>query len=221
MNRKKQILYATLLSLTIAGALAWILVQQRDAAQPETRQHRGVGEILAEETAKQLAKREKKRVVAISLQNLDPALQAQEEAFLSKLKQLCPEAELKEFYRVDPEGERRYGPGLGLTARRFTRIVEHNLKADVLVSFIGTPDPGAAELQSFTNKIPRFIASTRDLTDVKKLLEKKWLRAAVVPRFVFPAPATEPKTTREWFDRHYQVVTTNELAFLPQAQVLP
>ena len=214
--KKKPIIQAALLCVVIAGAISWILVQQREATKPETRQHTGVGEVLAEEAAKQLAKREKKRVVAISLKTDDPVLQAEETAFAAKLKALCPEAEMKEFYRIEPEGQKHYGPGVGLTARRFSRIVENNVKADVLVSFIGTPDPGAAEMHNLTNKIPRFVASTRDLNDVKKLLEKHWLRAAIVPRYTFPAPKTDPQTPREWFDRHFQIVTTNELATLPK-----
>ena len=221
MNNNKQLFQVALLCLAIAGAVTWILVQQRETAKPETRQHAGVGEVLAEETAKQLARREKKRVVVISLQSKDPLLLAQEESFFAKLKVICPEADLKEIIRVDPEGEKHYGPGLGLSSRRFMRVVEHNLKADVLVSFIGTPNPGASEMQNFTNKIPRFIASTRDLAEATKLLEKRWLRAAIVPRYDFPAPKTEPKTTREWFDRHFQVVTTNELASLPKEKMLP
>lgn len=215
MNEKKQLLSIALLCLTIGGAVLWILRQQRDAARPETRPHVGVGEVLAEEAAKQLAKREKKRVVAITLQSHDPILKTQEEAFLARLKKVCPEAEMKEFYRVDPEGEKHYGPGLGLNARRFTRIIEKNIKADVLVSFIGTPDPSAPELHHYTNKIPRFVAASRDLADVRKLLEKNWLRAAIVPRYSFPAPSAEPKSARDWFDRQFQVVTTNELAALP------
>lgn len=217
MKNAKQYLHLLLLALVTAGAISWILVQQRDAAKPETRQHTGLGEVMAGETAKQLAKREKKRVVVISLQSKDPILQAQEESFFATLKTLSPEAEIKELVRVDPEGEKRYGPGLGLSTRRFLRIVEHNVKADVLVSFIGTPDPGSAEMQSFTNKIPRFVASTRDLADAKKLLEKNWLRAAIVPRYDFPSPKDDPKTTQDWFTRYFQVVTTNELASLPKS----
>ena len=183
MKNAKQYIHILLLAVVTSGAISWILVQQRDAAKPETRQHTGLGEVMAEETAKQLAKREKKRVVVISLQSKDPILHAQEESFFAKLKTLCPESEIKETIRVDPEGEKRYGPGLGLSTRRFLRIVEHNVKADVLVSFIGTPDPGSAEMHAFTSKIPRFVASTRDLADAKKMLEKNWLRAAIVPRY--------------------------------------
>lgn len=217
MKNAKQYLHLLLLALVTAGAISWILVQQRDAAKPETRQHTGLGEVMAEETAKQLAKREKKRVVVISLQSKDAVLHAQEESFFAKLKTLSPEAEIKELVRVDPEGEKRYGPGLGLSTRRFLRIVAHNVKADVLVSFIGTPDPGSAEMQSFTNKIPRFVASTRDLADAKKMLEKNWLRTAIVPRYDFPAPKDDPKTTQDWFTRYFQVVTTNDLASLPKS----
>lgn len=216
MKNAKQYIHILLLAVVTSGAISWILVQQRDAAKPETRQHTGLGEVMAEETAKQLAKREKKRVVVISLQSKDPILHAQEESFFAKLKTLCPESEIKETIRVDPEGEKRYGPGLGLSTRRFLRIVEHNVKADVLVSFIGTPDPGSAEMHAFTSKIPRFVASTRDLADAKKMLEKNWLRAAIVPRYDFPAPKDDPKTTQDWFTRYFQIVTTNELSSFPK-----
>ena len=216
MKNAKQYIHILLLAVVTSGAISWILVQQRDAAKPETRQHTGLGEVMAEETAKQLAKREKKRVVVISLQSKDPILHAQEESFFAKLKTLCPESEIKETIRVDPEGEKRYGPGLGLSTRRFLRIVEHNVKADVLVSFIGTPDPGSAEMHAFTSKIPRFVASTRDLADAKKMIEKNWLRAAIVPRYDFPAPKDDPKTTQDWFTRYFQIVTTNELSSFPK-----
>lgn len=216
MKNAKQYIHILLLAVVTSGAISRILVQQRDAAKPETRQHTGLGEVMAEETAKQLAKREKKRVVVISLQSKDPILHAQEESFFAKLKTLCPESEIKETIRVDPEGEKRYGPGLGLSTRRFLRIVEHNVKADVLVSFIGTPDPGSAEMHAFTSKIPRFVASTRDLADAKKMLEKNWLRAAIVPRYDFPAPKDDPKTTQDWFTRYFQIVTTNELSSFPK-----
>lgn len=216
MKNGRQLFYVALLVVVIAVAVAWILVQQREAAQPELRQHTALGEMMAELTAKQLEKRDKKRVVAVSAKVQDPALQAQEQAFLARLKRLNPEAEIKEFYRVDPEGQKRFGPGLGMSARRFVRLVQHNLKADVLVSFIGAPDPGSEEMRSMTNKIPRFIASTRDLADVKKLIEQRRMRAAIVPRYQFPAPGSDhPKTHHEWFERYYQIVTTNELNTLP------
>ena len=90
------------------------------------------------------------------------------------------------------------------------------MKADVLVSFIGTPDPGSAEMHAFASKIPRFVASTRDLADAKKMIEKNWLRAAIVPRYDVPAPKDDPKTTQDWFTRYFQIVTTNELSSFPK-----
>jgi HAMP domain-containing protein len=215
MKKGTQLVYTALLIVLIAGAVAWILVQQREAARPELRQHAALGMVMAELTAKQLEKREKKRVVAISAKVPDPALKAQEEAFLTRLKALNPQAEIKEFYHLDPEGEKHFGPGLGLSGRRFVRLVQHNLKADVMVSFIGAPNPGSDEMRALTNKVPRFIASTRDLAAVKKLLEQHRLRDAIVPRYQFPAPGPEhPQSTREWFNRYYQIVTTNELKTL-------
>lgn len=208
----KQWLQIAGLAAVIALAVAWILVQQRDAARVDTRPSEGVGRVMAEETARQLERREKKRVVILSMEGPDAQLQVQEASFLEHLRTLCPAVEIKETVRVAPEGQKRYGPGVGLSARRFVRTVENNVKADALVSFIGLPDGKAPELAGLTNKVPRFIALARDLGDVRRFLDRRWLRAAIVPRFEYPAPAGEPRTPREWFDRQYQVVTTNEIA---------
>lgn len=203
----------------IGLALAALLVlayQWTRHRQGDLRAYQGAGEVLAEQTARVLETKEKKRVVLVTVDKPSPALQAQEEAFLAKLKQL-PELQLKEIVRIQPEDAQKYAPGSGLSARRFARLVEHNLKAEALVSLVGTPDPKDPALAQMTNKVPRFVAMTRDREDLPALFAKKWIRAAVVPRYDFPAPTSEEaKGVRAAFERYFQVVTTNEVASLPK-----
>lgn len=106
---------------------------------------------------------------------------------------------------------------LAPAGRRFARLVEYNLKAEALVSWVGTPDPKDPALAQMTNKAPRFAAMTRDRQDLPVLFAKNWIRAAVVPRYDFPAPTSEDaQGVRAAFDRYFQVVTTNEVAGLPK-----
>src|SRR5205823_4079822 len=80
-------------------------------------------------------------------------------AFLAVLKE-HPEIEIKdkEPLLLEPDAKHRLAPGHGLSARRFVRIVEKNLKADAIVSFVGVPDPDDSEMKTLTVKVPRFLA---------------------------------------------------------------
>lgn len=208
-----RLLGAGIFALLAIAALAyqWLHHQRGDV-----RPHLGAGEMLVEQTVKVLESKEKKRVVLVTVKNPGPELEAQEQAFLKKLK-LHPELQLKEIVRIDPDDARKYAPGTGLSARRFARIVENNLKAEAIVSLVGTPDPKDPAMSQLTNKVPRFVAVTRDRDELPALFAKKWIRAAVVPRYDFPAPSPEgERELRAAFDRYFQVVTTNEVASLPK-----
>jgi len=81
------------------------------------------------------------------------------------------------------------------------------------VSFVGVPDPEDEDMSKLERKPPRFIAFTRDLDKLPKLFKNRTLRVAIVPRYEFPAPGPEnPKTPQEWFDKRFQIVTSNTLA---------
>ena len=125
--------------------------------------------------------------------------------FLQTLKK-HPEIEIKETVQLESEGKHRIGMGHGLSARRFVRLVEKNLKADAIVSFVGVPDPADADMKKLTVKVPRFLAETGDRDRVAKLIEDKMLRVAIVPRFEFPSPVNIPETEQEWFDKYFQII---------------
>lgn len=170
---------------------------------------------MAERTIRLLEKKDKKRIVIVATDQDDPALEAQLNAFQKTIEK-AGDIEVKERIMVEPDGKRRYEPGLGMSARRYVRIAKNNLKADCIVSFIGVPDPDDEEMKQLDIKPPRMIAETKELEKLPKLFKERIIRVAIVPRYQFPAPGSaKPRTAREWFDRYFQVVTTNRVSTLP------
>lgn len=206
---------AVAFALFTIGLAAFLIYKQRQPPKNPFPHHRALGRTLAEETAKSLEHRDKKRVLIITAKSPDPMLRVQFESFMQAFKQ-HPELELKETVELESDAKHRIALGHGLSARRFVRLVEKNLKADAIVSFVGVPDPGDADMNALAVKVPRFLAETGDRDRVQSLIEKKMLRVAVVPRYEFPAPIKEPQTEQEWFDKYFQIIrapkSTNDAA---------
>ena len=63
---------------------------------------------------------------------------------------------LDEVDRVDGDKGDKYGPGGGLSLRRLTRLMEKNRGTEVLVSFIGLPDPDHAVIDLYGQEVSLF-----------------------------------------------------------------
>jgi hypothetical protein len=195
-----------LLSLVMLGVAGFLIYKHTHRPPPDyVRQHRALGRRMARELAKVLEKREKKRVLVITAASPDTILRAQTDAFFEAMKEHS-DIEIKEVEKVESDGKRRIAAGTGLSTRKFVRLVEKNLKADAIVSFIGVPDTEDPEWDKLTAKVPRFLAETGDRDRVPALLTNRTLRAAFVPRFEFPSPVKDPKSDREWFDKYFQIL---------------
>jgi hypothetical protein len=203
--RKAGAIAFAVVALAAAGGLLWWHFRQPDLSEKYP-QHVAAGHVLAEEVVNALKTSKKKRVLVIVGEGA-PGIRVQLDALLAKLKE-HPDIELKDGKPlwVDADEKHRFAPGQGLSARRFVRIVEHNLKADAMVSLVGAPNPDDPELKKLTTPVRRFIAEVGDRDRVQPLMDKQLLIVAVVPRFEFPAPVQQPKTQQEWFDKYFQVV---------------
>lgn len=197
-------LIGTVCVLVIGISALWIY---RGYKAPEVRNvelHRHIGKVLAQHTAGLVGKKGKITFITIPTAG-EPELAIQLRAFREALKNLG-DYDLKEE-ELDPKGQAKYGLGNGLSGRRFVRAVNKNQGADAIVSFIGAPELANEEISEL-KKTPKFLAETRSPDHLPKLFEKKLLELAVVSRFTFPAPGPlKPTTPKEWFDKHYQVVT--------------
>ena len=129
-----------------------------------------------------------------------------------------PGIKLEKSYKVETDDKPKYSFGTGLSGRRFVRIVNKNLEADALVSFIGVPTLSSEDLAQL-KKTPKFVAEARSAEKLKRLFEQKVLSAAIVSRFQFPTPIKgQPRSPQEWFDQRYQIVTTSNLGELPNGK---
>ena len=211
---KKWITAAGLLAV-IAGASLWIYFHHFAAPQFNVTLHKAVGRVMAEETARLLNRHGKLVLIAIET----PAgseLQIQLKEFEKALKAFSGMAIAKN-YTLETDKKPKYGVGSGLSARRFIRIVNKNTTADAIVSFVGAPDLSDDEMRQLEAK-PKFIAEARSAEKLKKLFDKQVLHAAVVSRFQFPSPVEgKPSSPRQWFDKRFQIITTENAASLPGA----
>lgn len=212
-SKKKQWLVAGGCLAAIAFSGAWIYFTQ--FARPDYNEplHQGIGQVMAEETAKLLANQGK--IVILSMEpGKAPELKTQLAAFERALKKFSG-IRIKETMVLDTEGRDKYGPGAGLSSRRFVRIVKKSQSADAIVSFVGAPNLSADDVAQLERQ-PKFIAESRSAEKLKPLFESNVLHAAIVSRFQFPAPGKHnPRTPQQWFEKRYQVVTATNAAALP------
>ncbi len=211
---KKWITVATLLTV-IAGASLWIYFHHFAAPQFNVSLHKAVGRVLAEETAR-LVNRHGKLVLIAMETSAGSELEMQLKEFERAIKAFNG-ISIAKNYALETDKKPKYGVGSGLSARRFVRIVNKNTTADAIVSFVGAPDLSDDEIRQLQAK-PKFIVEARSAEKLKKLFDKQVLHAAVVSRFQFPAPVEgKPRTPREWFDKRFQIITTENAASLPGA----
>ncbi len=212
----KQLLIAALCLAATAGSAFWTYRTQFAAPRFNVVLHRAIGRNLAQETARLLHEAGKVVIVSIELRDL-PELKVQMDEFERALKQF-PKVVLEKSYKLETDDKPKYSFGSGLSGRRYVRIVNKNPGADAIVSFIGAPSLTAEDVTQLKAS-PKVIVEARSADKLKKLFEQNLIQAAIVARFQFPTPIKgTPRNAQEWFDQRYQIVTTNNLAELPDGK---
>jgi hypothetical protein len=203
--------------VAIAASALWIWRVQFSGAKQHLALHQSLGRIMAEETSRLM--NSTGRVVLITIDEAgEPELKAQHDAFHGTLARRFPQIHIKKIYKVESEDKKKYSFGAGLSGRRYVRIVNKNLSADAIVSFIGAPGLNDEEITQL-KKVPPFLAESRSAGKLKPLFEKKLIHAAITTRFQFPTPVKgAPRTPQEWFDQRFQIVTPDNARDLPDAK---
>jgi hypothetical protein len=166
--------------------------------------HQGIGEALAEETIRCLDNRGD--ILVITMADGDSEiLAAQFAAFRKRIEKSA--VRIKDVELIDSEKKDKYGPGLGLSASKLAREVKKNTKKAAIVSFVGLPKLDEEEFAALGESVPPLLTFSRDAEKLGPLLKRGLVKAAVVPRFKFPAPGPEkPRTPPEWFVSQYQLI---------------
>jgi len=203
VNAKNLVAVGAIVAIVAAGVVIY-----RNARPPKDEVklsvQEAIGEALAEETIK--ATESKGKIVLITLEEgQSPELDQYVAAFKDRIYDTP--VKIARTDHISDEKSGKYGPGSGMSGKRFVRIIKKYPEADAIVSFVGTPDGEDEALKEVTAPVPKFIAFSRAPDDIDEMFEDKLLFAAVVPRFEFPAPGPEkPKTKQEMFQKYYQVV---------------
>jgi len=207
-GKAKQTLLAVGSILAIAVSVSLIVSSSRKP-NFNVELHEGLGQVIAEETARLLNKTGE--VVLITVNSSEfPVLKTQLEAFRRAIKK-SGSVTLADTVFIKSDHQGKYGPGRGLSGARFLRIVEEHPKVQAFVSLVGVPHLTDEEISKLAKPRVRFVAETKLDEKLKKLFENHVLQVAIVPRFQFPAPGRKnPHTPREWFDRYFQVVQANQ-----------
>jgi hypothetical protein len=202
---RHQVVIAVAAVCAILASAAWIYWFEFGSPAQNAQLHQAVGQVLAEETARLVGHRGKIVLVTVD-HHTAPELKIQIDSFQKQLK-LLGGVTIKDTVVVDPGENLKYRPGAGLSAKRFLKIVRKNPDVDAIVSFIGAPQLSDQELAE-TKTVPKLVAETHSPEKLANLLEKKILLSAIVPRYEFPAPGPrKPKTSRQWFDRYFQILS--------------
>jgi len=214
MSRAKPYLIIAFCLAVIAAAGTSIYRTQFAAPPFNVDLHRAVGRALAEQTALVLTNAGKIVLVSIESGGGCPELKTQMDEFEQTLKRF-PRLRIKDRYLLETDDKQKYSFGTGLSGRRYVRLVNKNLSADAIVSFVGAPRLSSSELGELKKK-PRFIAESRAPDKLKKSFDQQILDVAIAARFQFPAPVRgTPRNLQVWFDQRWQIVTPNNAASLP------
>ena len=190
--------------IAISASLLFVWKNHFAAPRINLALHEGIGVALAEETIRCLEN--KGDILVITMAKGDSEiLAAQFAAFEKRIE--TSGVRLKEVELIDSDKRDSYRPGIGLSASKLTREVKKNLKKAAIVSFVGLPKLDDEEFAALGEAVPQLITFSRDREKLGSLLRRGAIKAAIVPRFKFPAPGPEmPSNPGEWFTNQYQVI---------------
>ena len=207
-QRRQRIALACLAVLAVLFAV--YIFRQRDGDDAVNLRHQSAaGEVLANETAKLLNGQGEIVVVTFDTKVTPlPYAAAQLDAFKKALKQ-------KSHITIRAVETVGYSPGgmplpPMLSGQKYRDLINGYSGIGAIVSFAGPPELTGAEMRQLPGKLPLCLVygSGSAQLDLKQLFGKDIVQAVVVGRLTPPDPkAARPKSTEDWFNRYYQLVT--------------
>ena len=168
----------------------------------------GLGDALAEETAKAVG--DKGTVVAViatdQTKRNTPAAD-QWRAFQQTLKTHTAITLVTETVPVNE---------LGLTPTDFTALLTKHAQAAGITFLVGLPEWDPQEPITPPAGAPKVIV----VHTLASVPSKQYFANSIVTTLIMARPATpgagQPKTPRQWFEQHYQIITAENSEMLPE-----
>lgn len=199
----------------VAAIVALCLAFGRTTEEIKLDTYEVLGVVTAEETAKLLGN--KGRVVLMVRDtgpDKNPSVEAQVKAFQQTLK---PHAGMNVVInRVPVTPMLMMSTGGGVPVDQLFKAIETNAKPEALVLFFGLPQLTEQELEALKRTGVRIVVVSSFRPTYQRLLERRAIHLAVVPKPGAPATTSEkPRTARERFDQEYVVMTPAVASGLP------
>jgi hypothetical protein len=212
MKTKKIAVTFAGLAILVAAVLLW---QQFSNPRVNLRPSAAVGEVLAEEVGRLLGGAGE--VVIVSRQVPHDGPDATRERVASLMAALQHHATLKlAAAEVVPRAAGGMMDVGAVTDEQLLAAVEKNPKANAVVIFAGLPPCSQPLVDTLSARSLKLVAVCGYGPTVRRWLESKLLAIAVVPRIGdLPAETPAPRTTREWFQREFEIITPETIGRLP------
>jgi len=218
---KRPLLVLVSVIVIVASLISIYLTFRTPTAKFNRKPFEGIGQVVAEQTAKLLKERGEIVVVVMKFDNKHMnALTAPPEAFRAALKSY-PGIRIRTTESVSAQPQAMIGPGTSLSADQFIALLEKHATADALVSFVGVPLFQPADWDKIPRRRPKVIEAGSYSPQIREFLERQIVQVSIQPRFKSFQETNEPVTPREWFDRYYMVVTAENLSELPSFGMPP
>ena len=174
-----------------------------------------LGAVTAEETANLLADHGLVLVMARDTgADKNPSVEAELAAFQRTLKQHAGLRLVTERVQVTPM--LMMATGGGVPPDQLFKALQTHTNVGALVLFFGFPPLADPELEALTKSGVKTVVVSSFHPDYKRLLERRAIHLAIVPRSETPSPGSQaPRTVRERFDQDYIVVRPVAAARLP------
>ena len=174
-----------------------------------------LGAVTAEETAKLLAD---KGLVLVMVRDTgadkNPSVEAELNAFQQTLKKHRGLRLVTERVQVTPM--LMMATGGGVPPDQLFKVLETHANVGALVLFFGFPALADPELEALEKSGVKIVVVSSFHPGYKRLLERRAIRLAIVPRQEALQPGSQaPRTLRERFDQDFIIVTSVEAARLP------
>ncbi len=202
--------------LVIGGSLVSLYRTMIPSAPKVNRQpFVGLGQVLGEETVKAL--NDRGRVVIVTLDEFDQSGNPMNDAlaaFRGILKK-HPNIGIAATEVIRFDANNVMMPD-GITSGMFNELLEKHSAADGLVFFTGLPSLESQSPMQLPATHQQIIVFQNGLPITKSYFERHIVNVAISPWFQDRAiSAAAPQTPREWFDRYFHVVTTQNYTTLP------
>lgn len=208
-GRKLVVLVVSILAIT-GSVISLFITECERSPKPNLEPHLALGQVMAEETVKLLDHRGE--VVVVTRQQApefkNPALEARLKAFRETLSQ---KGDITVLTTQTPKISR--DPMMESQIEEFPSavlfsILEEHPRVSAIVSFTGAPLLTEEEIAGWGKKMPKIVVFSSFGTGLKECFEKEIVQVAIISRrYAKPNALGKPRTPREWFDQHYEVVT--------------